>query len=440
MYSPSTLNSHSPAKVSTDMKVVLINTFEKRGGAAVACNRLAHALHRAGIEAHVLTATASGQDSLAIGACGGKWQQYRQKWAFYRERLEIFLQNKLCRRRLFEVSTASDGIDIANHPLVREADVIHLHWINQGFLSLEGVKRLLSLGKPVVWTMHDMWAVTAICHHARECVGYTRQCGNCMFLESTRPNDLSRRIFRCKQQIYATSPIHFVTCSAWLRRQAEKSALLKASDSICNIPNPIDTGYFTPSDRTAARQQLRLPTDKRLILFGAVNAADKRKGVDYFIETLRLLHDEYAEWRDNVELVVFGSTKGFPLEALPYRCTTLGYITDRDKIREMYRAADVYVTPSLEENLPNTIMEAMACGTPCVGFDVGGIPEMINSTCGYVAHYRDARDMTAGIARVLHPANHPLLSEAARQKVLAEYTEAVVAKRYIALYNNLLQK
>lgn len=163
------------------MKVVLVNTYEHRGGAAVACNRLAHALQEAGVDAHMLAVTTTGKDDIAVGVCRSRWAKWWQRWAFLRERLQIFLYNGLSRKQLFTVSTASAGISIAAHPLVQEADVIHLHWINQGYISLHELGRLLALGKPVVWTMHDMWPVTAICHHARDCRRYTAECGSCPF-------------------------------------------------------------------------------------------------------------------------------------------------------------------------------------------------------------------------------------------------------------------
>lgn len=420
------------------MKILLINTSERRGGAAIACNRLAQALQRAGVDAHMLVADADTDK--AVGYCTSAWQRLRYKWAFLWERWGIFAHNRFSRNNLFAVSTASDGVDIASHPAVKDADVIHLHWVNQGFMSLAGLQRIMALGKPVVWTMHDMWAVTGICHHARTCESYTQACGNCMFLTSGRMKDLAYKTFNKKKSIYGTAPIHFVTCSAWLRRLAEKSALIKPSDSVRNIPNPIDTAFFCPGDKASARRELNLPNDKLLILFGAVNAADKRKGIDYFIATLHTLRKQHSELNDRIELVVFGNTGNMPLDSMPYPCTSLGYVSDPEKIRAMYRAVDTYVTPSLEENLPNTIMEALACGTPCVGFEIGGIPEMIDSQNGYVAQYKNATDMAEGIATVLHPDHHDAMSEAARQKVLAEYSEECVAQQYISLYKSLLSK
>lgn len=420
------------------MKVLLINTSERHGGAAIACNRLSQALHKAGIDARMLVATADTDH--ATGYCDTTWKRLQYKGAFLWERLGIWARNNFSRNNLFAVSTASAGLRLTTHPAVEDADVIHLHWVNQGFLSLTELQRILSQGKPIVWTMHDMWPVTGICHHARTCNGYTEACGKCMFLASDKTKDLSHETFYRKKEIYGTASIHFVTCSAWLRRLAEKSAVLKESDTVRNIPNPIDTDYFCPGDKVASRRLLNLPQEKRLILFGAVNAGDKRKGIDYLTETLEIIHREYTDEAKQIELVIFGNTKNMSLDKMPFRCTSLGYVSRPDQIRAMYRAVDCYVTPSLEENLPNTIMEAMACGTPCVGFEIGGIPEMIDAQNGYVARYRDAKDMAQGITEVLDRKNNASMGNVARQKAVQEYSEESVSQRYIALYKSLLSK
>lgn len=420
------------------MKVVLINTYENRGGAAIACNRLTHALQNAGVDACMLTATAYGKDTAVKSVADSRKELWQLKSCFLRERLSIFLQNRFSRKNLFAVSTASHGLHIAQHRILQEADIIHLHWINQGYISLNELQEIMALGKPIVWTLHDMWPVTGICHHARTCNRYTQSCGECMFLQSNCRNDLSARTFEAKKDIYSTAPIHFVACSKWLQEQIEKSALLKTQDTVCNIPNPLDTLFFTPEDKKKARALLGLPQDKLLILFGAVNAADKRKGIDYFINTLEILRKQYTHLNDKIELVVFGSTGNLPLDRFSYPCTTLGYISDSNTIKQAYCAADTYVTPSLEENLPNTIMEAMSCATPCVGFSIGGIPEMINNTNGYVARYKDATDMAHGIAHVLDNRYNQQLGSNARIKVEESYAQEKIARQYIDLYQQLL--
>lgn len=416
------------------MKILLLNTSSRTGGAAVAANRLRKALQKNGMDVSMLVRDREIADA-SISSVGTTWWKRKMNlFRFYCERLVIFLCNHFDRKELFRVSIANTGTDISNHPLVRQADIIHLHWVNQGFLSLSDLQKLFRLGKPIVWTMHDMWPCTGICHHARDCSAYQQQCQACFYLHSSRHTDLSTQVFLQKKRAYQPVRMTFVGCSRWLTERAAQSALLKDKEVI-NIPNPLDLSLFTPKDVSDSRKLLHLPADKHLILFGALNVTDPRKGVDYLIKALTLLS------RDDIELVVFGQVKREIKDLVPVPIHSLGYLSDDNQIVALYNAVDLFVTSSLDENLPNTIMEAMACGTPCVGFQTGGIPEMIDHLQnGYVARYKDAEDLAQGIIWVLdHP--HPQqLSEACVEKVKTHYSEEVIARKYIDLYRTLMDK
>lgn len=400
------------------MNILILSTTERTGGAAVAADRLMKALQKEGIHASMLVRGRSGLDFL------------RFAW----ERTVILFHNKLRRRNLFRVSIANTGMDISGLEVVKEADIIHLHWINQGFLSLKDIGKLLALGKPVVWTMHDMWPCTGICHHARECRNYEKQCGHCFYLGSKSPKDLSARVFLKKQKLYANKDITFVGCSRWLAGYTQKSALCKGK-TIRSIPNPIDTSTFCKTSMEESRLKFHLPADKKLILFGAQNVTDVQKGISYLYEALRLLDAGTAE------LVVFGHIKDRLEESLPFKIHSIGYLNNEKDIASLYNAVNVFVTPSLEENLPNTIMEAMACGTPCAGFHTGGIPEMIDHRKnGYVARYKDAADLAAGIRWILENPDGITFPEVCAGKVRENYSEDIIAAKYISLYKGLLKK
>lgn len=415
------------------MKVLILNTSERTGGAAVAANRLMNALCKQGIEAHMLVRDKQSDDERVVSVNQSGWQRRLNFLRFVWERLVIFLCNKLNRKDLFRVSIANTGAHLATHPLVKEADVIHLHWINQGFLSLQGLRQLIATGKPIVWTLHDMWPATAICHHARDCEQFQTTCRNCFYLDSHH-SDLSTLVFSRKKSSYANATMAFVCCSKWLWGRAKKSHLLQQKQ-VEAIPNPIDTGLYFPQDKYQARAELGLPMDKSLLLFGALNVTDERKGIDYLIQALHQLPT------DSVELVVFGQVKTQLKEMLPVRIHAMGYLSHDQQIALLYNAVDLFVTSSLEENLPNTIMEAMACGTPCVGFCTGGIPEMIDHEVnGYVAHYQDAEDLAKGIQWVINHPNPEALRQACVEKVRQRYAEAVVAQQYISLYEQLLKR
>jgi glycosyltransferase involved in cell wall biosynthesis len=343
----------------------------------------------------------------------------------------IFVNNRFSRKNLFAVSIANTGTDISKHPLVKEADIIHLHWINQGFLSLRDIQKLIELGKPVVWTMHDMWAFTGICHHARECDNFLKNCRECFFLNSKK-SDLSNKVFIKKKRCIYQNEINLVGCSRWITNKMRESALSR-DKHILSFPNPIDTNIFKQTNKTEARRKLNLPDGKKLILFGALITTDKRKGIDYLLQAINILHFQ------NIELVVFGQAKSDIEKQICIKINSMGYISDNEQIVALYNAVDIFVTASLEENLPNTIMEAMSCGTPCVGFDIGGISEMIDhKQNGYVAKYKNAIDLANGIEWVLENTERLKLSDACINKVKENYSESIVAKRYVSLYADLL--
>ncbi len=399
------------------MKVVIINTSECIGGAAVAAGRLGKALKQSGIQVEKLVRK-------------GTWLN---RFRFYWERLIIFLYNHLNRKNLFAVSIANTGTDLSGYPSVRDADIIHFHWINQGFLSLKDIEALVKLNKPVVWTMHDMWPCTGICHYAGDCEKFQTECESCFFLKS-KGKDLSTFIFDKKLSLYKDANITFVGCSRWLSDRAKKSYLLR-NKTVLSIPNPIDTKVYHLMDQGTARELLGLPLGKRLLLFGALNVTDKRKGIDYLIEALRKIE------KQNVELVVFGQVKDDIRGLFPVPIHSMGYLSDESKIVALYNAVDMFITSSLEENLPNTIMESMACGTPCVGFATGGIPEMIDHCVnGYVANYKDASDLANGIRWILEHMDRQALSEACVKNVQENYTEEVIVMKYLSLYQNILYK
>ena len=417
------------------MRVLIINTSERIGGAAIAANRLMDALRNNGIQAKMLVRDKQTNNITIIGLKKSLWSI----WQFVWERIVIWKANHFKQHNLFAVDIANTGTDITTYPEFKEADIIHLHWINQGMLSLKDLKKILQSGKPIVWTMHDMWPCTGICHHARECDKYHKECHHCPYLyNGGAKKDLSHQTFKKKKELYQLSPITFITCSQWLKERAGQSALLE-QHPIVHIPNPIKTNLFTPRNKVEARQKCNLPTDKKLILFGSVKITDKRKGIDYFIESCKILAEKHPELVNNLGVAVYGKESEQLKSLVPFQVYALDYISNEKELVNVYNAVDLYVTPSLEENLPNTIMEAMACGIPCVGFNVGGIPEMIDHLHnGYVADYKSAEDFANGIHWTLSESEYQSLSEEARRKVTSSYSESTIAKKYIEVYNKII--
>lgn len=357
------------------MKVLILSTYETTGGAAIAASRLLHALQSNGVEATMLC-----RKNLSW------WHGKPQSWQSIVERGLIWASNGFSKKGLWDTDWGLFGQDITRTEEYKSADVIHLHYVQQGFISLGCIRKMLNDGKKIVWTMHDEWALDSIHHYTYNPVK------PCRFIENK------------KRKLYASGKITFVTCSRWLK-DLSKAKPLAQGQNIVSIPNPIDSDLFKP-----------IPgKEKKDILFVAQNVNDERKGIKYLNEAVEILKRRGI----NVEVKALGRD--------------IPYISNVKEMAELYASFRCFVTPSLQDNLPNTIMEAMSCGTPCVGFNVGGIPEMIDhKENGYIATYKDAKDLANGIVYVLD--NQQQLSAKAREKVLQTYNEAVVAQRYMEIY------
>lgn len=404
------------------MKILHVNTSATAGGAAIAARRIIQAEQRYGLDASLLT-----RDDLP--------DHLADRRHFLTERLEVWLNQKLRRRNLWAIDAATQGSDITRLPAFQEADIIHLHWINQGMLSLDNIAAIRRTGKPVVWTMHDMWPFTAVCHHADECTAWHdgTSCRTC-----TLTARLAAATYARKAALYAPAnglmPIHFVGCSQWLTDLARKSPLLSGHSIAC-IPNPIDTNFYAAADKLQARQQLHLPDARPLILFIAYKASDPRKGIQYLMEAT-------ADMDADVVVVGQGAAEACAAQGRKSRTGKLipiGPVSDDQTIRSLYQACDVLAMPTLRDNLPNTIVEAMACGLPCAGFRIGGLPEMIDHfKNGYLCAYRDATDLRRGLRYVLESPHIGHLRRTARLKAVQTYSEPAVASKYASLYTKAL--
>lgn len=415
------------------MRVLIINTSERRGGAAIAANRLMEALKNNGIKAKMLVRDRQTNE-VTVVALKKSW---RSLWQFAWERIVIWATNGFHKHNLFAVDIANTGTDITNLPEFIQADVIHLHWINQGMLSLKDIRKIIDSGKPVVWTLHDMWPFTGICHYAKYCEKYTVQCQNCELLVHPHHKDLSYKVFRRKQKLYKDANITFVACSRWLEGIARKSALIR-NQTITNIPNAINTNLFTLRPKKSVREKLHLPQNKKLLLFGSMKITDKRKGIDYLIEACKLIAEKNPGLSSQLGVVVLGSQSEQYATLFPFPIYQMNYVNNEKDLVDIYNAVDLYVTPSLQDNLPNTIVEAMACGIPCVGFNVGGIPQMIDHLHnGYVAQYKSSEDLANGICWSFNEGDYNSLSEEARRKAVNTYSEHNVAMKYIQIYNQI---
>ena len=407
------------------MKVLIVSTSERAGGGAIAARRLMDALNRRkSVEAKMMVRDKQSADARVIKV-GSKMPKLMER-VFILPQVAFRKGSwKSLRSRLWQVDTGDCGIDITRTREFQEADIVHLHWACQGMLSLSGILRILRSGKRIVWTLHDEWPYLGVCHYRGDCT--EEECDHCPIMWGGTPH----YVYTYKHLMYYKTRPTFVGCSQWITDRACKNIPPACT---VHINNCVPTKLFHPRDMQRSRRRLSLPKEKRLLLFCSQKVTDERKGIAYLIEAIRLL-PRLGLREGDLHLVIVG--KGSEQIPLPgyISVTRLGSVGERE-MAVVYNAVDVFLTPSLQDNLPNTIAEAMCSGTPCVGFDVGGIPEMIDHQVnGYVARYRDAVDLAEGIVYVL---DHNL-REAAYRSGLAAYSESLVAQQHVALYNALLK-
>jgi len=437
------------------MKVLFVNINDSSGGAARAAMRIMQGVKHNGVEAQMFVKNKYTQAKDVISI----WQ-YVPTSPIYRafdwiaQKIKNQWQHMLWRpyKKTKQDVYMSDLRSTSIHGALQKLDydIVHLHWINMRFLD---IRELAKIKKPIVWTLHDSWAFCGVCHYFIDCEKYQMHCGSCPMLGSKKERDLAYEVFEKKVAAYKNLNLHIVTPSRWLGECAKKSALL-GHFPVHVIPNCIDTDVFRPFTTDAIRliaereenavirrvfseatQEKRLA--KPFILYGAMQAAtDRRKGFASLLSALRLLDKQGFA----ANLVVFGAeAQELPMRFEHIDLTFVGYIRDSRVLAALYSAASVMVVPSLTENLSNTIMESLACGTPVVAYSIGGNGDMIeHMRNGYLAKERDCEDLAKGIEWCLANNADDVLSKNAREKVLDNYTIDIVSEQYKSLYHSLL--
>jgi glycosyltransferase involved in cell wall biosynthesis len=413
-------------RVSPDgeIDVLFVNTYQKSGGAARAAYRIFSEIRNRSVRAHYLTLTKEDIEPDTSGhfsACAvGLLVQYLA----YLDRIPLYFYPQR-QRVFFSPDFWPNPLRI---PLKRfRSKLVHLHWVSAGLLKIEELDRLTC---PIVWTLHDAWAFTGGCHYTRDCEGFKQLCGRCPQLGSSRENDYSRYLMRRKTKIFQQLDITVVTPTRWLSEMAKRSSLF-AGRRIEVIPNGLDTEIFKPVHHHTARERLGIRSDMPVLLFGAQSVEDPRKGWDLLRDALRYV-------KEPLTLLVFGKGNVVVEHAPHIAVRQLGSLADDAGLASVYSAADVFVCPSREDNLPNTVAEALACGTPCAAFAVNGLPGMIeHQKTGWLAKPFDSADLAEGIGWLIRYPDQEQLRRAAREKAVSEYSMRVMGDRYMALYEDV---
>jgi glycosyltransferase involved in cell wall biosynthesis len=406
------------------MKVIHLNHSDINGGAARAAYRIHHALRASGVDSQMWVNKALAGD-WTVGGPISKWDK---GVALFRP----YLAKPL-------VSMLKTGNPIIHSPAIipsqwvkwinsSDADVVHLHWVQGEMLSIADIGRIK---KPIVWTLHDMWTFCGAEHYTEEFrwrEGYRR---------NNRPSyesgfDLNRWTWQRKRKHWQR-PMHIVTPSRWLGDCVRESALMR-DWPVSVVPNCLDTERWAPLDQALARELLRLPADVPLLLFGAMGGGhDPRKGFDLLRAALQHLRDEPSA--HGLELVVFGQLAPQSPPSLGFPVHYTGHLHDDLSLRALYNAADAMVIPSRQDNLPNTGVEAHACGTPVVAFNIGGLPDIVeHERTGYLAKAFETEDLAQGIAWVLAQRASGQLGQQARERAVARFSGSAVSDEYGVVY------
>jgi len=421
------------------IKVLHIQSFDW-GGAAKAAIRLHNGLMANGIDSQLMLKWKSKKDTTNVF----EFSQPIEKYTFKRK-----LKNKIkqYKKNIFKekpsinyLKNAPEGFyqftiptskyDITSSVLVKEADIIHLHWVSD---FIDNTSFFSKINKPIVWTLHDMNPFTGGCHYSLDCQKYQIACFDCPQLKDTINPDYSQTILELKKgSLNHFSNLHIVTPSLWLKGCSEKSLLFKQfSHSV--IPNGFCTKTFTVRDKKYSREILGLPQEKNILLFVASDINCKPKGYHLIKKALTNLPKEL-----NILMCAVGEKDNSNNDN--EMIIELGSFSDERMMSLVYSAADVFVTPSIADNLPNTVVESLLCGTPVVGFRIGGIENMIdNKKNGLLCNEISTEALSKSIIDFF--INRNLFSnEQISNQAKSTYSIENIANKYSSLYRNILNK
>ncbi|MHC4122156.1 MAG: glycosyltransferase [Planctomycetota bacterium] len=369
------------------------------GGAGKAAYRLHQNFLAAGLDSKMMVMTRNGRDNDVIPFCG--------KMSFFKLRnnlTKLFLKIRTDPNYYFQdhSQSAIKRVNDIYRKLSFKPDIIVAHWISN-FVSIEDLYRLSSYNcTPIIWYLMDMAPLTGGCHYAWECTGFMDQCGKCPALYSDNKCDLSYRNWKKKHDCIQKMNITIVSATGWLTRQAKKTTIFN-SKRIEQIMLGLDDEIFKPVPRNVARMRLNLPLEQKIVFFRAPSPKDKRKGLSYLIEALKLLKEQLGTDTNKILIVTAGSISGIGFFLTNnFQHKNLGFLNDDKILASAYQAADVFVCPSIEDSGPMMINESIMCGTPVVAFEMGVTPDLVHTgKTGYCAQLKNSEDLAKGIKYIL---------------------------------------
>lgn len=357
--------------------MVMVNTFDIRGGAARASRRLHQGFQRIGLRPVFLTLEKFSDDPSVHSVAPAKNALSEKMHRTFKNITLNYLRRNASESSTGRFSLGYPGYDIARLPVIQNADIINLHWVSD-FLSAESVASLLQLGKPVLWTLHDENPYTGGCHYSGECMRFKGECGICPQL-SRDPHRLAYHTLENKRRLWSGAGFHTAAPSRWLADRAGASRIF--ADGVNEvIANAIETDIFSPVNKKEAKRALGIDEDVATILTAISGRTPRRKGFSEFLAALKHCSKSEAfqrlASRRRLLLLSF-ETPAPEMDELGIPHKSFGKIESDPLLAQIYNAADMMVLPSLQDNLPNTMLEAMACGAPVLAFSTGGMRETI---------------------------------------------------------------
>lgn len=413
------------------MRVVHISSADYGSGASRVAYRLHGNLLNRGIDSRMVVGFKLTDDPTVIGS-GSKLNKLK----FMARRTIDTLPQKFYRhRKNLPWSNQFLPGSLVRRALELKPDIINLHWISNGAMSL---KELAAVDVPLVWVLHDYWPITGGCHLIGDCTGYQHLCGSCPQLNSSRVFDLSRLNLARKKRFFENHNLTLVAPSRWVAKCAG-TATAVAGKNIRVISHGLDPEKFIPVSKDQAKRKIGIDPQCKVVLFGSANAlGDHNKGFDLFLSALTHLSEDKSIGR--MRVVVFGADESHPRPQMPFDTDFHGYILDDERLNLFYAAADVMVVPSRQETFCQTVLEAFSCKTPVVAFDSTGPRDVIeHRKTGYLATPYDPVDLCYGIKWVIEDRPRlERLSENARQLLFDKFTIDIMTDNYRDLYRSIL--
>lgn len=402
------------------LRIAQINTCDNIGGAALVAFRLHKAYKKQGHRSFMLVGDKQSGDDNVISIRDNRDTQFLG----------------ICNREGLQYWNYLSSFDIPLKEEFSGADLFHCHNLHGDYFNYYALPGLTRL-KPAIWTLHDMEALTGHCAFSLDCEKWQSGCGKCPMLYAYPPieKDTTSLLWQGKKEIFTRSDIDIVVPSKWLFDIVKKGIL--ADKEIHLIPNGIDTGIFHPYPKAEMRERFNLPFNKVVFITSASGGTkNPQKGGTYLLEALKKIRI-----KEDVVLVSLGDTNYNPgIEGVNWVST--GHIYEEAEVAKWYSAADIFLYPSIADNLPLAVLEAMSCGLPIVTFDTGGIPEMVrHMDNGYVAGYKDVLSLIKGMELFLYDtALREKAGRHAMEAVRKNFTIERMVNSYLELYYNVIAK